>query len=138
VPGSLPDRVDGIRVGTKANALFFLQTARIDAPRNEWERRDGKKFQMADYVVTYGDGSTMEVPIVLESDIDDFRQKTPHDLPGARLAWSKPFADGGDSATAYVMQWTNPHPELVIASISLKYGPDRRGVPALLAITAAK
>jgi hypothetical protein len=138
VPGNLPDHVEGIKVGTKASALFFLQTARIDQRRDDRERRENKRYEMARYVVTYADGSVVRVPIVSEVDVDDYRQTTPHDLPGARLAWSKPFAAGDGSATAYLMQWTNPRPEVAIETIGLEYGPDRRGVPALLAVTAAK
>jgi beta-galactosidase len=138
VPGNLPDHVDGIPVHAKANALFFLQTARIDQRRDDRERREGKRYEMARYVVTYEDGSIQRIPIFAEVDVDDFRQKTPQDLPGARVAWAKPFADGQESATAYVMQWTNPHPGHPIATIALEYGPDRRGIPALLAITAAR
>lgn len=138
VPGNLPDHVDGIKVGQKANALFFLQTARIDQPRNDQEKREGKRFELARYVVTYADGSVVKVPVFEELDVDNYRQKNPHDIAGARVAWSKVFADGSDSATAYVMQWTNPRPEAEIASIGLEYGTDRRGVPVLLAVTAAK
>ncbi len=138
VPGNLPDHVDGIKVGAKASALFFLQTARLDQRRDQREIREVKRYEMARYVVTYADGSVARVPIIAELDVDDYRQVTPHDLPGARLAWSKPFAAGEGSATAYLMQWTNPHPEIAIASIGLEYGPDRRGVPALLAVTAAR
>jgi beta-galactosidase len=138
VPGNLPDHVDGIKVGQKANALFFLQTARIDQPRNDQENREGKRFELARYVVTYADGTVVKVPVFEELDVDNYRQKNPRDLPGARVAWSKAFADGSDSATAYVMQWTNPRPDVVIATIGLQYGNDRRGVPVLLAVTAAK
>lgn len=138
VPGNLPDRVDGIGVHAKASALFFLQTARLDTVRDEREKREGKKYEMARYVVTYADGSTVKIPIYSEIDVDDYRQKSPHDLPGARVSWSKRFADSEDSATTYMMQWTNPRPDSIIASVALEYGPDRRGVPALLAVTAAK
>ena len=138
VPGNLPERVDGIQVNAKASALFFLQTARIDNPRDDRERREGKRYEIAHYVVKYADGTSTKVPINEEIDIDDFRQRAPHDLPGARVAWSKRFSEGDDSATVYVMQWTNPKPDLAIASIGLEYGPDRRGIPALLAVTAAR
>lgn len=138
VPGNLPDKVEGIKVGLKANALFLLQTARLDSMRDDRERREGKRYEMARYVITYADGSVVKVPVIAEIDIADFRQKAPQDLPGARVAWSKKYGEGDDSATAYVMQWTNPRPDVVIATIGLEYGPDRRGVPALLAITAAK
>lgn len=138
VPGSLADHVDGVPVNQKANALFFLQTARLDSRRDERESREGKKYVMAEYVITYADGQTATAPIVAEYDIDDFRQKAPHDLPGARVGWSKPFTSGDGSATAYIMQWTNPRPEVAIASIGLHYGKDRRGIPVLLAVTLAR
>jgi beta-galactosidase len=138
VPGALPDRVDGIKVDQKANALFFLQTARIDAPRDDRERREGKRYELARYVVTYADGSTARIPVYEEIDIDDFRQTAPKDLPEARVAWSKPFAEGPGSATVYLMQWTNPHPERSIATVSLEYGADRRAVPSLIALTCAR
>jgi beta-galactosidase len=38
---------------------------------------------------------------------------------------------------AYSLQWTNTRPDAEIASVGLEYGPDRRGVPVLLALTAA-
>ena len=110
----------------------------MDARRDDREVREGKRYEMARYVITYTDGSVAKVPIFAEIDIDDFRQKSPHDLPGARAIWSKPFGDGDESATAYMMQWTNPKPDVAIATIGLEYGNDRRGVPALLAVTAAK
>ncbi len=138
VPGNLPTSVEGIKVGAKANALFFLHTARMDHRRDERERREGKRYEMARYVVKYADGTTVRVPIVAEVDIDDYRQTNPVDLPGARVAWSKPFPGGDGSATAYMMQWTNPKPDVLIESVGLEYGQDRRGVPALLAVTAAR
>ena len=136
VPG-LADHVNGIPVGRKADALFFLQAARIDYPRNGDETKNNKYPEMADYVVHYADGTTVKVPVQLGNTIDDYHQATPNALPGAQIAWSKPYAAGGLSAVAYSQQWNNPHPDLVITSIDLVYGPERRGIPALLAITAA-
>ena len=54
----------------------------------------------------------------------------------AQIAWVKSYGDG-TSAVAYSMQWNNPRPGVAIRSIDFAYGKDRRGVPALLAITAA-
>ncbi len=138
VPGNLPSSVEGIKVSAKANALFFLHTARIDRRRDDRERRQGKRYEMARYVIKYADGTTVRVPVIAEVDIDDYRQASPVDLPGARVAWSKPFPGGEASATAYMMQWTNPKPGVVIESIGLEFGQDRRGIPALLAITAVR
>jgi hypothetical protein len=36
------------------------------------------------------------------------------------------------------MQWNNPWPDVPISSFDLVMGPDRRAVPALLAVTAAQ
>lgn len=137
VPGGLPDAVDGIPVGRRADALFFLQAARLDRRRNADEIKRGKKYEMADYVVHYADGTTARAPVYAEINTDDYKQAAPAALPGAQIAWSKPYAGTRFSAVAYSMQWNNPFPAKTIATVDLVYGPDRRGVPALLALTAA-
>jgi hypothetical protein len=38
---------------------------------------------------------------------------------------------------AYSKQWNNPRRDVEIKSIDLVYGAQRRGVPVLLAVTAA-
>ncbi len=138
VPGNLPDAVTGIPVGAKADALFFLHTARVDAPVQDWERRERKRFEVCRYVVHYADGRTENVPIYLDEDIADFKQREPKPIPGAQIAWTRPYAGTEFSAVLYHKQWTNPRPDSEIASIDLVYGPDRRTVPALIAVTAAK
>lgn len=137
VPGGLSSEVKAIPVNRKADALFFLQAARIDSRRSDDDIRHGRKFEMADYIVHYVDGKTERVPIYSEVDVDDFRQAMPAPLPGAQVAWTRPFGNSPLSAVAYSMQWNNPHPDVMITSIDLVYGPDRRGVPALIAVTAA-
>ncbi|MBC8100978.1 MAG: hypothetical protein H7Z41_00120, partial [Cytophagales bacterium] len=137
VPGGLPEAVRGIPVNRKADALFFLHTARLDSQRNEREVREKKQYEMARYVVTYSDGKTVTVPVYAEISIGDYRPKSPASgLSGASLAWTKPYAGTDRAAAAYQMQWNNPRPDTAIASLDLEYGPDRRGVPALLAVTA--
>ncbi len=46
VPGKLPRQVAGIPVGRKADALFFLQAARIDRPMNDQERKQKKRLRV--------------------------------------------------------------------------------------------
>jgi beta-galactosidase len=138
VPGNLPDAVRGIAVRQKADALFFLQTARIDQPIQEWERREKKRFELARYVITYTDGRSVTVPLFQDEDLADYRQEKPAALPGALLGWTRLYDGTNRSATAWVKPWTNPSPDVEIQEIGLEYGPDRRGVPALLAITAAR
>ncbi|MDB5352880.1 MAG: Beta-galactosidase/beta-glucuronidase [Planctomycetota bacterium] len=137
VPNNLADAVRGIPVNRKADALFFLQAARIDQRRNDQEVREKKQFEMARYVVTFADGKTAEIPVISEIDVDDYKQRSPSPLPGAQIGWTKPFANSDLSAVAYVKQWNNPRPDVAIKSVDLVYGKDRRGVPALIAVTAA-
>ncbi len=137
VPGNLPDAVRGIGINRKADALFFLHTARLDQRRNAQEIRDNKQFEMARYVVTYADGQRVTVPLYAETDLDDFRQETPRSLPGAQIGWTRKYEGTPYSAVAYVKQWNNSRPQVAIQSVDLEYGPDRRGVPVLLALTAA-
>ena len=138
IPGNLPDAVRGIPVNRKADALFFLQTARIDSERNDDDRRNKREFEIARYVVHYAGGQSVTIPIRQDFDVAAYKQKTVTPLPGAQIAWSKPYAGTDQTAVAYSMQWNNPHPDLLIESIDLEKGKDPwRGVPALLAITAA-
>jgi beta-galactosidase len=136
IPGNLPDAVRGIPVNQKASTLYFLHTARIDRRRNENEVREGKVFELAQYIIRYADGEVVKIPVRSELDIDDYRQRQPSALPGAFLAWTKPAGD--TNLTPIAMQWTNPRPGVVIASIDLEYGKDRVGVPTLLAVSAVK
>lgn len=46
VPGNLPGEITGIPVNTKADALFFLHTARLDQRLNEQERKEKKRFEL--------------------------------------------------------------------------------------------
>jgi beta-galactosidase len=137
IPGSLPKEITGIPVKQKADALFFLHTARVDRRLDDRERREGKQLEMCRYVVHYADGEEVVVPVVVETHIDDYRQREPAALPGAQLAWTAPFANSDESAAAYAMQWNNPRPDVEIASIDMVYGPEPCGVPCLIAVTAA-
>lgn len=137
VPKQLTNEVKGIPVNLKANALFFMQTARIDLRRNGQELREKKQLEMFRYVVHYTDGEIAEVPIYSEQDIEDYKQKQPAAIPGAQIAWVRPYQGSEFSAVAYSKQWNNPRPDAVIKSIDMVYGKNSRGVSALLAITVA-
>lgn len=137
VPNNPPKAVQGIPVGRQADALFFLLAARIDQRLNDDDRRKHRRFEMARFVVTYADGQTAEIPIYSEEDVDNYRQKEPRPLPGAQIAWTRPYAGTDETAVAYLKQWTNPRPGVEIKSLDFAYGKDPRGVPALLALTSA-
>jgi hypothetical protein len=138
IPGNLPDSVTGIAVNQQADALFFLQAARIDQPMSPDDIKNNRKFEMADYEVHYSDGTIEKVPIFSQFGVDNYKEESPTALPGAQIAWLNPYPADPNTAVAYSMEWTNPHPDKVIDTIDLTYGPDRwRGVPCLIAVTAA-
>ena len=138
IPNNPPQGVKDIPINRKADALFFLQAARIDARRNANELRDNKKFEMARYVIYYADGTDEIVPVYAEIDVENYKQEgAPRPIAGAQIAWTKPYDGTNSSAVAYAQQWNNPRPDVEIKSIDFQYGADRRGVPVLLAITAA-
>lgn len=138
VPGNLPDEVRGIPVNARADALFFLHAARVDTPRTDEERRKSEPVELFRYVVHYADGQSLEVPILLDEHIADFRQKTPQALPGAQVAWTRRYEPDGPWAVVYMKPWTNPRPDVIITHLDMVYASARRGVPALIAVTAAR
>ncbi|MGA2656100.1 MAG: hypothetical protein ABSH34_01145, partial [Verrucomicrobiota bacterium] len=138
VPGNLPNQITGIPINLKADALFFLHTARLDRPMDDREREEKKRFELCQYVIHYADGQTTQVPVLCEIDIDHFQQREPKAIAGAQIAWSARFDDSDESAVVYAKQWNNPRPAVEIKSVDLVPGRDKdRGVPALLAVTAA-
>ncbi|MBV9470631.1 MAG: hypothetical protein JOZ57_15435, partial [Abitibacteriaceae bacterium] len=137
VPNNPANEVKDIPVNLKADALFFLQAARLDAHLNEQETHEKKQYEMARYVVHYADGQSVTIPLYAEIDLDDYKQKTPRALPGAQIAWTRPYAGTEYTAVAYSKQWNNPRPNVEIKSIDFQYGEQKRGIPVLLAVTAA-
>ena len=122
LPDKLPKAIHNIAVKRKADALFFLHTARLDARRNPQEIKTKKKYEMLRYVIHYADGKSVNVPIYSEIDIDAYRQKLPRALPGAQIAWTRPYKDADENAVAYSKQWNNPRPDVEIKSIDMVYG----------------
>ncbi len=137
LPDDLPTQITGIPIHIRADALFFLHTARLDRRMNEKDRRERRKFMLFKYVVHYVDGQMEETPIYCEIDIDHYVQEHPRALAGAQIAWTGPYENSEDKAVAYAKQWNNPRPDVEIASVDMVYVDANRGVPALLAITAA-
>ena len=137
VPGNLPKEITDIPINAKADALFFLHTARLDRRMDDRERAEKKRFELCKYVIHYADGQTVDLPVIAEVDIDHFSQREPKAIPGAQIAWAGKFDDSSESAVVYAKQWNNPRPGLEIKSVDMVYGKDKdRGVPALLAVTA--
>jgi uncharacterized protein (DUF927 family) len=110
---------------------------KLNERMNDDDRRKKRQYETLRYVVTYADGKTETIPVYAESDIHDYRQKTPQAIPGAQLAWTRKYDGTEYSAVAYAKQWTNPRPDAEIKSIDMLPGDKLRGTPALLAVTAA-
>lgn len=138
LPKDLPAQITEIPIHVKADALFFLHAARLDKRMTDKDRRERRKFSLFKYVIHYADGQEEEVPIYCEIDVDHYVQQRPAVLPGAQIAWTRPYEDGRDHAVAYAKQWNNPRPDVQIAFVDMVYVDESRGVPALLAITAAR
>jgi hypothetical protein len=137
IPNNPPDAVTGIPVNRKADALFFLQTARIDQGMSADDWKNNRKYELFKYIIHYADGTTAEIHNYIDIDVADYHPQTPASIRGAQIAWSKPYIGTDRTAVAYTKQWNNPKPDVEIQSIDMVYGPDRRGVPVLLALTAA-
>ena len=58
-------------------------------------------------------------------------------MPGAQLAWVRPYEGSDEQAAAYALQWNNPRPEAEIKSVDMAYVDESQGIPVLLALTAA-
>lgn len=141
--------IKGIKVGRKADALFFLHTAQEERDTSNWQRqwddprqrtRAGERPTLFKYVVRYADGSSADIPVRWKSEVGPWRTSTPEDLPSAALAWvgDIPDAKKGEKAAAYMMQWTNPKPNTALDVVDI-VGVDsgKWGAPAVLAITTA-
>jgi endonuclease YncB( thermonuclease family) len=126
----MPKEVKGIAIGRQADVLFFLHTA-------AW--CNGAVFS---YRVNYGDGSSVEIPIVAGQQTIDW-WADPARFPeamskhGLFVAWQgdNPMRKG---VVLPGFEWVNPHPEKPIRDLDFVANPDNPGaVPALVAITAA-
>jgi beta-galactosidase len=122
VPNKLPSSVEGIPVNKKADALFFLHTARIGQHPSAKDLAEKKVPELFHYVIHYADGQTETLPIVADIDIGDYKVNgDPKPLPGAQIAWSAPYQGTAFTAIAYARQWTNPRPDVTITSIDMTY-----------------
>ncbi|MGF1483253.1 MAG: glycoside hydrolase family 2 TIM barrel-domain containing protein [Opitutales bacterium] len=132
--------VEGMRIGTSADALFFLHTF---MQTREWNPRNPNAAPptVFEYQVNYADGYSEVIAVDLGIGVTDWLIDEPKGLRDAAVAWTaKPAPSAEQNAIVYQMQWTNPRPDKVIASVDLRYGEagDRYGAPVLLGITAAR
>jgi hypothetical protein len=141
------DKIEQLPVGRKADALFLLHTFndRGDLGRRMQQMRDkrnrgqdpGEFPTVLTYLVHYADGQTADVPVRWSRDVGSWLLKEPIGLPNAGVAWAGPAAADGQQPVVWIMQWTNPRPEVEIATIDLVAGEDHWGSATVLGITAA-
>jgi beta-galactosidase len=142
---SLPEKVEGIKIGAKADLLYFLHTAFVARPVTERERAQmhdrRRPFVLPTvlkYVLHYADGQTAEIPVVLEKQIDHWLKEVAIPLEGAQIGWSRPLeALEGKRAVLYSMQAANPRPDVEIKTIDVVRA-STRATPAVLAISTGK
>jgi len=148
-PSGLMREIKGIKVGKKADVLFFLHTANVTRPLNDRERsRIGasrNEFalpQVARYVLNYTDGEKLEVPVILEKHINHWLQEKPDALEAAAVAWHAMLNDNEKRhAVLYSMKINNQRRDVEIATIDILPGIDDKGnttnraVPVVIAIT---
>ena len=139
--GPLPGEVKGLKIGGKADALFFLHT--LNRVRDWRPPQDGDRTPPAvfRYLLHYADGGTAEVPVRYGEGVDHWIAAEPAGLKNAAVAWAAPWPGdaSGQQAVVYQMQWNNPRPQVEIVSMDLGYDPaagSQYGAPVLLAITA--
>jgi beta-galactosidase len=140
--GNLPQAVEGIPVGRKADTLFFLHTFhRVKEWRPEQNKGKQEPPAVFVYVVTYADGKKIEIPVRYERGVGHWIAEEPKGVPEAAVAWAAPFpGDPKRQAVIYQMAWANPRPGEEIASLAVRYDArvgNQYGVPALFAVTAA-
>lgn len=145
------EKITGITVNKKADALFFLHTFNRGNGIAGWERRyqDAQRRNrplpevplVFQYVLHYADGQSATVPVRWQEGVGHWVDTSPKALPQAAIAWTHRFenSQSDEKAVVYSMQWDNPRPDVPIRSIDLGYGPDgsQWGAPAVFAITAA-
>ena len=144
--------VRGIKIGKKADVLFFLQAADVRRPITDRERgrmNDRRRPfvlpTLAKYLIHYADGKQAEAPVVLEDSVDHWLRKEPQPFMNASIAWSAPIKGApGMKGVLYSMRFKNSRPDVTIESIDfmnestesrgrIRY--QNRGRVALLAIT---
>jgi len=128
----LPKEVKGIKIGRKADEIFFLHDSC-------WTDK-----KICTYRVNYEDGTSSDIDIYNEKHLIDWIS-SPDKIgdaminEGAFLAWQG-FSEAFKRPTIIIgLEWKNPHPEKVVRDIDFigTADNDYRSVPILMGITTA-
>jgi RNA polymerase sigma factor (sigma-70 family) len=111
----LPESVDGIKVGARADSLHILHATQQGTKTDT---------EIGSYIVHYADGSKESIPVVYGRNVAGWwlwPRGQPETAPDARIAWRGTNDDTernpGLSIRLFAWTWTNPHPDRVIATI---------------------
>jgi hypothetical protein len=119
-----PEKIEGIKVGNKANKIHFLHTA-------TWcNSEDGKRS--ARYVVNYKDGTNLEIPIHNGIEIADWWDVGKLVPKRAKIAWRGSCLEHSPVGL-YMFTFKNPNADKEISTID--FVSDNEAVPILIAIT---
>ena len=118
-----PVQSEPVKLGRPAVSLSFLHAA-------AWAAQPG--LDLGKYVVTYQDGSTVEIPVQAGRDVRDWWDE-PKDAANAAVAWTGANAVHAPIAV-YAMTWKNPKPAQPIASVRA-VSSQTEGTLILLAVT---
>jgi hypothetical protein len=129
----LPQSIKGIPVGARGQVLQILHAAQYGADPGTL---------IGAYVVHYADGTGERIPIVYGRSLVNWwrfpgRKEEPAE---AKVAWTGANdvidQNAGFAIRLFVMTWTNPHPEKVIATLDV-LSAGKECDPFLVAVTLA-
>jgi hypothetical protein len=110
----LPEKVEGIPIGTAVSRLHFLHGNGYNLDSNT---------EIGAYLVHYADGTSERIPLLYGEDIHDWWGASDlQNLKRARIAWkgTNPAADSNQmSIYLYALDWINPHPDKPIRSLDI-------------------
>jgi hypothetical protein len=134
LPGKLPCKVEGIKVGVTCRKLHFLHACHGWGP--------GDDPTIGYYKVTYDDNSQETIPIVYGKDLQNWWFTEGAAGPTeARIAWIGDNANAkrwGKKVRLYLATWTNRKPTKKVVSINFGAVKPADQSPFCVAITAEK
>ncbi len=109
----IPERVNGISVNQRSEALHFLMGCTYG--------RAALGSEAAHFVIHYEDGSEEKASILYPNDIADWVGGNNVPLPEERIGWQIDRGEQGERILSEVV-WQNPHPDKTITSIDFVSG----------------
>lgn len=103
-----------IPVRRRAGRLAFLHSAGFNHSLKRYA-----ESRICEYVVTLRGGAREVICVRDKQEVQNWWTRAPQDLPNATLAWSGPNLRTR-SVAVYLLEWSNPFPERVIESVTMR------------------